>query len=151
MRSATTDQPGHPPGLIRVFAVRMKKAWVLSYSEDWSDWADAQADQSRRWAHSHFVGFVMRRLNFRPHMMLHAKVVSGTSHSKHHHYLNVIQCYYYRSTAVFCKMWNHLLLSVRLSRRTWNCRQNIDNTHHHQSQNIYKRTKTIQKCRKQIN
>ena len=27
-----------------------------------SDWADAQADQSLRWAHSHFVGFVMRRL-----------------------------------------------------------------------------------------
>ena len=27
-----------------------------------SDWADAQADLSLRWAHSHFVGFVMRRL-----------------------------------------------------------------------------------------
>ena len=26
-----SDQPGHPPSLIRVFAVRMKKAWVLSY------------------------------------------------------------------------------------------------------------------------
>ena len=26
------------------------------------DWAYAQADRSRRWAHSHFVGFVMRRL-----------------------------------------------------------------------------------------
>ena len=25
------DQPGHPPSLIRVFAVRMKKPWVLSY------------------------------------------------------------------------------------------------------------------------
>ena len=24
-----SDQPGHPPSLIRVFAVRMKKAWVL--------------------------------------------------------------------------------------------------------------------------
>ena len=30
-------------------------------SEDWSDWADAQADLSVRWAHSHFVGFVMSR------------------------------------------------------------------------------------------
>ena len=29
-------QPGHPPSLIRVFAVRMKKPWVLScpMSED---------------------------------------------------------------------------------------------------------------------
>ena len=28
----------------------------------WSDWVDAQADLSLCWAHSHFVGFVMRRL-----------------------------------------------------------------------------------------
>ena len=33
-------------------------------SEDWSDWGDAQADLSLRWAHSHFVGFVMRWLNY---------------------------------------------------------------------------------------
>ena len=50
-----------------VFAVRMKKAWVLSYPLSaqwrlWSDWADAQADPSLRWAHSHFVGFVVSRL-----------------------------------------------------------------------------------------
>ena len=65
--SEDSDQPGHPPRLIRVFAVRMKKAWVLSYPlsaqrRRWSDWADAQADLSLRWAHSHFVGFVMSRL-----------------------------------------------------------------------------------------
>ena len=29
--SEDSDQPGHPPSLIRVFAVRMKKAWFLSY------------------------------------------------------------------------------------------------------------------------
>ena len=34
-----------------------------AHSEDWSDWADAQADLSLHWAHSHFVGFVMSRLN----------------------------------------------------------------------------------------
>ena len=28
-------------------------------NKDWSDWADAQADLSLCWAHSHFVGFVM--------------------------------------------------------------------------------------------
>ena len=65
--SEDSDQPGHPPSLIRVFAVRMKKAWVLSYPLSaqrrlWSDWADAQADLSLRWVHPHFVGFVMRRL-----------------------------------------------------------------------------------------
>ena len=29
--SEDSDQTGHPPSLIRVLAVRMKKAWVLSY------------------------------------------------------------------------------------------------------------------------
>ena len=58
---------GHPPSLIRVFAVRMKEAWGLSYPLSaqqrlGSDWADAQADLRLRWAHSHFVCFVMRRL-----------------------------------------------------------------------------------------
>ena len=65
--SEDSDQSGHPPSLIRVFPVRMKKPWVLSYPLNaqrrlWSDWADAQADLSLRWAHTHFVGFVMSRL-----------------------------------------------------------------------------------------
>ena len=64
--SEDSDQPGHPPSLIRVYAVRMKKAWVLSYPLSTqrrfrSDWADAQADLSLHWAHTHFVGFVMSR------------------------------------------------------------------------------------------
>ena len=67
--SEDSDQPGHPPSLIRVFAVRMKKAWVLSYPLSaqrrlWSDCADAQADLSLRWAHTHFIGFVMSRLMY---------------------------------------------------------------------------------------
>ena len=42
--SEDSDQPGHPPSLIKVFCVRMKKAWVLSYPLStqrrlWSDWA----------------------------------------------------------------------------------------------------------------
>ena len=50
------DRPGHPPSLIRVFAVRMKKARVLSYPLSaqrilWSDWVDAQADLNLRLAH----------------------------------------------------------------------------------------------------
>ena len=66
--SKDSDQPGHPPSLIRVFALHMKKPWALSYPLSaqrrlWSDWADAQADAqadlSLRWAHTYFVGFVM--------------------------------------------------------------------------------------------
>ena len=65
--SEDSDQSEHPPSLIRVFAVRMKKAWVLSYPLSaqrrlWSDWEEGQADLSLRWAHSHFVGFVMSQL-----------------------------------------------------------------------------------------
>ena len=50
-----------------VFAVCMKKAWVLSYLLStqrrlWSDLVDAQADLSLCWAHGHFVGIVMRQL-----------------------------------------------------------------------------------------
>ena len=57
----------HLPSLISFFAVRMKKAWVLSYPLSaqrilWLDLADAKADLSHHWAHSHFVGFFMRRL-----------------------------------------------------------------------------------------
>ena len=60
--SEDSDQPGHPPSLIRVFAVRMKKAWVLSYPLSaqrrlWSDWTDAQADLSLRLAHMSFCLF----------------------------------------------------------------------------------------------
>ena len=29
--SEDSDQPGHPPSPIRVFAVRIKKPWVFSY------------------------------------------------------------------------------------------------------------------------
>ena len=56
--SEDSDQLVHSPNLIRVFTVRMKKAWVLSYplSAQRRLWSD--------WAHSHFVGFVMSRLTF---------------------------------------------------------------------------------------
>ena len=39
-------------------------SFLQTESEDWSDWADAKVDLSRRWAHSHFVGFVMSWLIF---------------------------------------------------------------------------------------
>ena len=60
--SEDSDQTGQMPSLIRVFAVRMKKAWVLSYPLNaqrrlWPDWADAQAHLSIRWAHMPFCWF----------------------------------------------------------------------------------------------
>ena len=51
-----------PVSLIRVFAVRMMKAWTLSYPLGaqrrlWSHWADAQTDLSLRWANMQFSWF----------------------------------------------------------------------------------------------
>ena len=50
--SEDSDQPGHPPSLTRVFAFRMKKAWSLSYPLSYP-------------LSTHFVGFVISRLNFK--------------------------------------------------------------------------------------
>ena len=67
MPSEDSDQPGHPPSLYRVFAVRSMgslgpKLSSCGQRRLGSDWADAQADLSLRWARTHFVGFVMSRL-----------------------------------------------------------------------------------------
>ena len=62
--SKDSDQPGHPPSLIRVFAVRMKKAWVLSYPLS----ASEEYDPSLRWGHKsvcwfcHVVAHVLKDL-----------------------------------------------------------------------------------------
>ena len=52
--SEDSDQPEHPPSLIRVFAVRTMGSWGPNISSCgqlrlWSDWADVQADLSLRW------------------------------------------------------------------------------------------------------
>ena len=85
----------HPPSLIRVFAVRMEKALVLSYPLSaqrrlWSEWADAQADLSLRLAYSHFVGFVMSWL----------KCICPTLQSRLcelFHYWQVLSCHHCRT------------------------------------------------------
>ena len=56
--------------IIGVFAVRMKKPWVLSYSliaqrRLWSDWADARANLSLRWAHRSFCFVVLRFIYYK--------------------------------------------------------------------------------------
>ena len=60
--SKDSDQPRHMPNLIRVLAVRSmgsRGPKVSSYGQGrlWSDWADAQADLSLRWAHRLFCWF----------------------------------------------------------------------------------------------
>ena len=62
--SEDSDQPGHPPSLIRVFAVHSTgssgpKVSSCRQPRLWSDWADAdaQADLTLCWAHSSFCWF----------------------------------------------------------------------------------------------
>ena len=71
-----SDQPGHLPSLNRVFAVCMKKAWVLSYPLSiqqrlWSDWT--YSDQTVQmckliWVFAvhtfHFVSFVLMQFDY---------------------------------------------------------------------------------------
>ena len=52
-----SDQPGHPPILIRVFAVPWMGSFLHAESEEWSDWADAQADLSSLGAPAIFFWF----------------------------------------------------------------------------------------------
>ena len=67
--SKDSDQPGHPPSLIRLFHVCLKNAWVPSYPLG----AELRLDQTGRmprliWVFAgrtcHFLGFVMRPLIF---------------------------------------------------------------------------------------
>ena len=79
--SEDTDQPAHPPSLIRVFAVHLKKYWVLSYQLSalrrlWSDWADLFL----RWAQIFFVGFIMRWLTFRKCILIFASGLRNKPH-----------------------------------------------------------------------
>ena len=67
--SEDSDQPGHPPSLIRVFAVCMKKGWVLSYPLSaqrrlWSDWGMPRLIWVFPGRTCHFVGFVMSWLKW---------------------------------------------------------------------------------------
>ena len=60
--SKDSDQPGHPPSLIRVFAVHSvgslgPKVSSCGLRRLWSDWADAQAEMSLCWAHMPFRWF----------------------------------------------------------------------------------------------
>ena len=57
--SEDSDQPGHPPSLIRVLALHLMGSWGPKVSSCWqrrfwSVWAEAQADLNLRWAHRSF-------------------------------------------------------------------------------------------------
>jgi hypothetical protein len=65
------DQPAHPRGLIRIYAVRLQSLLqvekLIANSMDPDQTADcavAQAGLDSCWSQTHYVGFVMTRLNY---------------------------------------------------------------------------------------
>ena len=74
--SKDLDQPGHPSSLsawrkLGSLATHWAHSALSAQQRLWSDWADAQADLSLHWAHTHFVGFVMSRLI----LILHRRIL----------------------------------------------------------------------------
>ena len=115
------DKPWHAPSLIRVFAVRMNKHWVLSYPLSalrrlWTDWADAHADLSLHWAHSHFVGFVMRRLISFSNSKRNQTAEARWARPKTEHRTpnNVIGSFNAGAFIKSASLWNKRLTSVRI-------------------------------------
>ena len=62
-----SDQPGIRPvwseSSLCAQWVAKDPSFLDADSKDWSDWVDAQAGLSLGWAHTHFVGFVVRFLS----------------------------------------------------------------------------------------
>ena len=78
--SEDSDQPGHPPSLIRVFAVHSMDSWGPNVSScgqrrRWSDWADTQADLSLLWVHRSFCWFCRVAAEIYMWFLLHAQSI----------------------------------------------------------------------------
>ena len=79
--SEDSDQPGHPPSLIRVFAVCSVGSWWFNVSSCgrwrlWSDWADVQADLSLHWVHRSFCWFCHEAA----HLYLNSQQINTSVH-----------------------------------------------------------------------
>ena len=113
-QSEDLDQSDHPPSLFRVFAVRMKKAWVLSYPVS-----------------AHSVGFVMRWLKYiirsylytRFWRMMHWFVFKSSTANKAWWCVFVfvlsLEISYAKHKTVLKK---YVFLSIRSRMRTWDIR-----------------------------
>ena len=109
-RHDKTNKMAVRPAKIQI-SLGMKKAWVLTYPLSaqrrlWSDWVDAQADLSLRWAHIHFVGFVMSRLMSLGHLCPGShKNIKGPKTwllYKHYAYCEVLS---YKTMYIFVYVW----------------------------------------------
>ena len=88
--SEDSDQPGHLPPL-RVFAVRMKKAWVLSYPLSTQQrlirLGDAQADLSLCWVHMPFYWFCCALAQIRLWVFIRSTLPSASNKYTTHFFM----------------------------------------------------------------
>ena len=64
LKANNTELPHDKTNKMTVHPAKTQISLACGHRRPWSDWADAQADLSLRWAHNHIVGFVMRWLIF---------------------------------------------------------------------------------------
>ena len=126
--SEDSDQPGHAPSLIRVFAVRMKKAWALSYplnaSEDSGqtggcpDWSESSLGaQSLCWFCHVAVHFSLELLGYTPT----TSALETTTRMHQQRLLSLFRCSSYVSYASF--IWYNKLNHTNFWHfaRVWIC------------------------------
>ena len=100
----------------------MKKACVLSYPLSTSEDSDqtgraAQADLSLRWAHSHFVGFVLGRLNyyFMSKMSLCFVEIYRTPINSNERFSRFCQCWLHKQCDAALLLGCHYFLIMSIS------------------------------------
>ena len=101
----------HPPSLIRVFAVCMKKAWILSYPlraqrRLWSDWANAQADLNLCWARMPFHWFCHEVAILTHICLVDSSILTNWTNS-----FQIYGCLVYFLCSNFEKVWSLLFLA----------------------------------------
>ena len=136
--SEGSDQLGHAPSLIRVFAVRMNKAWVFCYplrrqERLWSDWVDPR-QICLRWAHSHYVGLVMRRLISCPRTSFLDKVMQFSPRNWEHIINNGLNLDFFKEN-------KHPFKNIQLFHNEWE---------HHQFSPLYNDISVLWKLNKTV-
>ena len=76
--SEDSDQPGHPPSLIRVFAVRMKKAWMPIWNSQNCNMFPLAFDAG--WLQGHWWGFISRNYVVWPTFLMNVFIALKGSH-----------------------------------------------------------------------
>ena len=100
------------------YGLKISSCWQRRF---WSDWADAQADLSLCWAHSHFIGFVMRQLiyscNCKNPKLGHSK--NHCNRKNHCNYLNIWTVWFYHKVMCPKDVMDGQMVYTMIHRAVW--------------------------------